>query len=148
MPKMLVLKAPRRHVQNKMFAFFGRNLAEKDHITWWMRVAEFKSFSGAVSFCRHAAQRICTDHNSLRIQARWFVALRRWLSYKLCGPKARSQAIHLLLPASFLEIAGTHAKACDREHIYALLLPSNFSTPNMTGRRFHRTMEIIPALPW
>ena len=22
------------------------------------------------------------------------------------------------------------------------------STPNMTGRRFHRTMEMIPALPW
>ena len=22
------------------------------------------------------------------------------------------------------------------------------STPNMTGRRFHRTMEVIPALPW
>ena len=23
-----------------------------------------------------------------------------------------------------------------------------FSTPNMTGRRFHRTMEMIPARPW
>ena len=22
------------------------------------------------------------------------------------------------------------------------------STPNMTGRRFHRTMEMIPARPW
>ena len=25
---------------------------------------------------------------------------------------------------------------------------SLLSTPNMTGRRFHRTMEMIPALPW
>ena len=25
---------------------------------------------------------------------------------------------------------------------------SGSSTPNMTGRRFHRTMEMIPALPW
>ena len=44
MPKVLVLKAPRRHVQNKIFAlFFCRNLAEKDHITWWMRVADCKT---------------------------------------------------------------------------------------------------------
>ena len=31
------------------------------------------------------------------------------------------------------------------------LLPGSktpFSTPNMTGRRFHRTMEMIPASPW
>ena len=28
---------------------------------------------------------------------------------------------------------------------YRTSLPS---TPNMTGRRFHRTMEVIPALPW
>ena len=25
---------------------------------------------------------------------------------------------------------------------------SDFSTPNMTGRRFHRTMDMIPACPW
>ena len=24
----------------------------------------------------------------------------------------------------------------------------NFSTPNMTGRRFHRTIEVIPRCPW
>ena len=26
--------------------------------------------------------------------------------------------------------------------------PRQHSTPNMTGRRFHRTMEMIPARPW
>ena len=25
---------------------------------------------------------------------------------------------------------------------------AQLSTPNMTGRRFHRTMEMIPARPW
>ena len=27
-------------------------------------------------------------------------------------------------------------------------VPGVSSTPNMTGRRFHRTMAMIPALPW
>ena len=40
MPKVLVFKAPRRHVQKSFLPFFCRSLAEKDHITWWMRPAD------------------------------------------------------------------------------------------------------------
>ena len=35
--------------------------------------------------------------------------------------------------------------------LFCVLPPGNEahkSTPNMTGRRFRRTMEVIPALPW
>ena len=42
--KVLVVKAPRRHVQKYNFLrSFCRNLAEKDHITWWMRTADKRS---------------------------------------------------------------------------------------------------------
>ena len=55
--KMLVLKAPRRHVQKYVFGFFRRNLAGKDHITWWMRAADAKQTSSLQ----------CLDGRRLRI---------------------------------------------------------------------------------
>ena len=45
--------------------------------------------------------------------------------------------------AFFLDNSHKHKGCHSPDH-----LQGPQSTPNMTGRRFHRTMEMIPALPW
>ena len=49
-------------------------------------------------------------------------------------------------------IRANHPIRANRANRFARIMPLSeselLSTPNMTGRRFHRTMEMIPARPW
>ena len=47
-----------------------------------------------------------------------------------------------------IQIGGVYTTFCHKEGILMQKYRDRNSTLKMTGRRFHRTMEMIPALPW